>query len=158
MSSASLISLVLWMSKRRRGQKTLTEKVLLGPLVQMWYRRTTLINPTTTTTRRRTSKRTPQGLNRQPILRRRTREIALSTVILVISLVNVRTASGRAIKNQQIWLLVKLLEHRGMVIYYLQFFQSVIHLNDGLIPVLIYMCVLIYPCFHLIRLEGLDPC
>jgi hypothetical protein len=34
------------MSKRRRGQKTLVEKELLGPLVQMWYRRTTLINPT----------------------------------------------------------------------------------------------------------------
>jgi hypothetical protein len=63
----------------------------------MWYKRTTLINPTTTT-RRRTSKRTPQGLIRQPILRRRTREIAFSTAILVISLVNVRTASGRAIK------------------------------------------------------------
>jgi hypothetical protein len=62
----------------------------------MWYRRTTLINPTTR--RRRTNKRTPQRLNRQPIVRRRTREIALSTVILVISLVSVRTASGRAIK------------------------------------------------------------
>jgi hypothetical protein len=61
-------------------------------------------------------------------------------------------------KNQQIWLLVKLQEHRGMVIYYLQFFQSVIHLSGELIPVLISMCVLIYPCFHLIRPEGLDPC
>jgi hypothetical protein len=62
----------------------------------MWYRRTTLIN--LTTTRRRTSKRTPQRLNRQPILRRRTREIALSAAILVILPVNVRTTSGRAIK------------------------------------------------------------
>jgi hypothetical protein len=61
-------------------------------------------------------------------------------------------------KNQQIWLLVKLQKHRGMVIYYLQFFQYVIHLSGGLIPVLISMCVLIYPCFHLIRPEGLDPC
>jgi hypothetical protein len=61
-------------------------------------------------------------------------------------------------KNQQIWLLAKLQEHRGMVIYYLQIFQSVIHLNGGLIPVLIFMCVLIYPYFHLIRSEGLDPC
>jgi hypothetical protein len=61
-------------------------------------------------------------------------------------------------KNQQVWLLAKLLKHRGMVIYYLQFFQSVIHMNGGLILVLISMCVLIYPCFHLIRLEGLDPC
>jgi hypothetical protein len=50
----------------------------------------------------------PQRLNRQPILRRRTREIVLSAAILVISLVNVRTAIGRTIKNQQIWLLVKL--------------------------------------------------
>jgi hypothetical protein len=51
----------------------------------------------------------------------------------------------------------KMQEHRGMVIHYLQFFQSVIHLSDGLISVLISMCVLIYPCFHLIRSEGLDP-
>jgi hypothetical protein len=71
----------------------------------MWYRKTILINLTTT---RRTSRRTPQRLNRQPILRRRKREIALCAVILVISPLNVRTASGRAIKNQQIWLLVKL--------------------------------------------------
>jgi hypothetical protein len=35
-----------------------TKKELLGPLVQMWYRRITLINPTTTR-RRRTSNRTP---------------------------------------------------------------------------------------------------
>jgi hypothetical protein len=62
----------------------------------MWYRRIILIN--LTTTRRRTSRRTPQRLNRQSILRRRTWEIALSAVILVISPVNVRTASGRAIK------------------------------------------------------------
>jgi hypothetical protein len=69
----------------------------------MWYRRTTLINlTTTTTTRKKTSKRTPQRLNKQPILRRRTREIALSSVILVISPVIVRTVSGRTIKNQQI--------------------------------------------------------
>jgi hypothetical protein len=60
----------------------------------MWYRRTILINLTTTTT----SRRTPQILNRQPILRR-TMEIALPAVILVISPMNVRTASGRAIKN-----------------------------------------------------------
>jgi hypothetical protein len=72
----------------------------------MWYRRITLINPTTT--RRRTSRRTPQRLKKQPILRRRKRKIALSAAILVISQVNVRTASGRAIKNQQIWLLAKL--------------------------------------------------
>jgi hypothetical protein len=43
--------------------------------------------------------RTPQRPNRQPILRRRTRKIALSAAILVISPVNVRTASGRAIKD-----------------------------------------------------------
>jgi hypothetical protein len=59
------------------------EKELLGLLVSMWYRRTILIN--LTTTRRRTSRRTPQRLSRQPILRRRTREIVLSAVILVIS-------------------------------------------------------------------------
>jgi hypothetical protein len=81
--------------------KTLTKKELLGPLVQIWYRRITLINPTTTrTTTKRISKRTPQRLNRQLILRRRIRKIALSMTILVISSVNVRTASERAIKNQ----------------------------------------------------------
>jgi hypothetical protein len=84
------------MLKRRRGQKTLTKKELLGLLVPMWYRRTILIN---LTRRRRTSRRTPQRLNKQPILRRRTREIALSVVILIISPVNVRTASGRVIKK-----------------------------------------------------------
>jgi hypothetical protein len=63
----------------------------------MWYGRTILIN--IITTRRRTSRRTTQRLNRQPILRRRTREIALSATILIISPVNVRTASGMAIKK-----------------------------------------------------------
>jgi hypothetical protein len=72
---------------------------LLGPLVQMWYRRTTLINPTTTTTATRSIKRTLQRLNKRPILRRRTKEIALSVAIVVILPVNVRTASGRVIKN-----------------------------------------------------------
>jgi hypothetical protein len=71
------------------------EKELLGLLVPMWYRRIILIN---LTRRRRTSRRTPQRLNKQLILRRTTREIALSMTILVISTVNVRTASGRAIK------------------------------------------------------------
>jgi hypothetical protein len=66
--------------------------------VPIWYRRTILINPTTTR-RRTTSRRTPQRLNRQPILRRRAREITLFAVILVISPVNVRTTSGRAIKK-----------------------------------------------------------
>jgi hypothetical protein len=94
-SSASLILLALWMLKRRRVQKTLVEKELLGLLVPMWYRRIILIN---LTRRRRTSRRTPQRLNRQLILRRTTREIALSVTILVISTMNVRTASGRAIK------------------------------------------------------------
>jgi hypothetical protein len=84
------------MLKRRQGQKTLVEKELLGLLVPMWYRRTILIN--LTRRRRRTSRRTPQRLNRQPILRRRTMKIALSVMILVISPVNVRTASGRTIK------------------------------------------------------------
>jgi hypothetical protein len=49
------------MLKRRRGQKTLSKKELLGLLVPLWYRGITLINPTTT--RRRTSRRTPQRLN-----------------------------------------------------------------------------------------------
>jgi hypothetical protein len=44
-----------------------------------------------------------------------------------------------------------------MIIYYLQFFQFIIHQSGGLTPVLISMCVLIYPYFHLIRSEGLDP-
>jgi hypothetical protein len=62
----------------------------------MWYRKITLINHTTT--RRRGSRITSQRLIRQPILRTRIREIILSAVILVISPVNMRTASGRAIK------------------------------------------------------------
>jgi hypothetical protein len=65
---------------------------LLGLLVPMWYRRTILIN--LTRRRRRRSRRAPQRLNTQPILKRRTREIALSAAILVILPVNVGTASG----------------------------------------------------------------
>jgi hypothetical protein len=38
-------------------------------------------------------------------------EIALLAAILVISPVNVRTTNESAIKNLQIWLLVKLQEH-----------------------------------------------
>ena len=44
-----------------------------------------------------------------------------------------------------------------MVIYYLHFFQFVIHLIGGLILVLIFMCVLIFLCFVLTRSQGLDP-
>jgi hypothetical protein len=102
----------------------------------MWYRKIPLINPTRR--KRRTSRRTPQRLNWQPILRKRTRKIALSATILIILPMNVWTTSARAIKNQQIWLLVKLQKHRDMVIYYLQLFQSVIHLRGVLISVVIY--------------------
>jgi hypothetical protein len=42
------------------------------------------------------------------------------------------------------WLLARLQkEHRGMVIFYLLFFQCVNPLSGGLIPVLIFMCVLV---------------
>jgi hypothetical protein len=53
----------------------------------MWYRKIPLINPTRR--KRRTSRRTPQRLNWQPILRKRTRKIDLSATILIILPMNV---------------------------------------------------------------------
>jgi hypothetical protein len=56
------------------------------------------------------------------------------------------------------WLLVRLVERRGTVIFYLQFFQYVIHLIGGLTLVLIFMFVLTFPCFPLTRQVEFPPC
>jgi hypothetical protein len=62
-------------------------------------------------------------------------------------------------RKQQTWLLARLeKEHQGMVIFYLLFFQCVIHLSGGMILVLIFMCVLICFCFLLISAKVLEPC
>jgi hypothetical protein len=47
---------------------------------------------------------------------------------------------------------------RGMVIFYLLFFQCVNPLSSGLTLVLTFMCVLIFLCFLLISAKGLEPC
>jgi hypothetical protein len=62
-------------------------------------------------------------------------------------------------KKQQTWLLARpQKEHRGMVIFYLLFFQCVNPLSGGLALVLTFMCVLIFLCFLLISAKGLEPC
>jgi hypothetical protein len=42
--------------------------------------------------------------------------------------------------------------------YLPQFFQFVVHLSGGLIQELIFMCVVMFPCYLLIRSAGLPPC
>jgi hypothetical protein len=63
---------------------------------------------------------------------------------------SVQRLSGSQIRKQQIQFGL-MQEHRGTVIYFLLFFLFVIHLNGGLILVQIYICVLIFLCFLLIR-------
>jgi hypothetical protein len=54
-------------------------------------------------------------------------------------------------KSVNIWLLAKSEEHRRTVIFYWKLFQFVNHVSGGLILVLMFMCVLIFLCFFLIR-------
>ena len=68
---------------------------------------------------------------------------------------SVRIAKAR---NLPTWSLARLEEHRGTVIYYLQFFQYSAHSSGGWILGLIFMCVLTLLCFLLTRSEGLPPC
>jgi hypothetical protein len=51
--------------------------------------------------------------------------------VRITFLLSVRIA--RVARNLPIWLLARLKEYRGMVIYYLQFFQYVNPLDGGLI-------------------------
>src|SRR6266542_3910230 len=140
------------MLRRRQEKKIHVEKELSGVLVPIWCRRTTSMPRTR---RRRSHRRTKQRLSRQPRLRRRRKEFALCARVRITLLHRVRIAKAKSLLT---WSLARLGEHRGTVIHYLQFFQFVIHLTCGLTRGLIFMYVLIFLYFLLIRSEGLPPC
>jgi hypothetical protein len=84
----------------------------------------------------------------------------LCAVVLIIFLgtaITARISSSKGRENM-LMLLSGILrrEHHGMV-NMLLFFQFVIYQIDGLTAGLIYMCVLIFLCFVLIRLQEHDP-
>ncbi|PVH32820.1 hypothetical protein PAHAL_9G494500 [Panicum hallii] len=138
------------MLRRRREQRTYVGKELLVLQVPILFRRTT---PTRT---RKSHRRTNQRLRRQPLLRRRRRrELAMCALVRITLLQSVRTAKAT---TPPTWLLARLEEHRGTVIYYLLFFQSLVHPIGGLTLVLIFMFVLMLLCFLLTRPAGLPPC
>ena len=143
-------SLGLLMLKRRREQKTYVGKELLVLQVPILFRRTT-------PTRRKSHRRTNQRLRRQPLLRRRRRrrELAMCALVRITLLQSVRTAKAT---TPPTWLLASLEELRGTVIYYLLFFQFLVHPSGGLTLVLIFMFVLMLLCSLLTRPAGLPPC
>src|SRR6266540_3965498 len=141
------------MLRRRQEQKIHVEKELSGVLVPIWCRRTTSMPRTRR--RRRSHRRNKQRLSRQPRLRRRRKEFALCARVWITLLDSVRITKAKSLLT---WSLARLEEHRGTVIHYLQFFQFVIHLNGGLTQGLIFMYVLTFLYFLLIRTEGLPPC
>jgi hypothetical protein len=109
-------------------------------------------------TRRNSSKnsnKSPPLLLR--IRRTRKRKIVSLVVSLDTILESARRLSGSRTRKQQTQL--KLMQELwGMVIYCLLFFQFVIHLIGGLIQEQIFMCVLMFLRFLLIRSGGLPPC
>jgi hypothetical protein len=91
---------------------------------------------------------------------RKSRQLGSSTAVVArnTSLQSVRIARIRKMARVPTWLLVKLVERWGTVIFYLQFFQYVIHLIGGLTLVLIFMFVLTFHCFPLTRRAEFPPC
>ena len=145
-------SLGLLMLSRRREQRTYVGKELLVLQVPILFRRTTH------TRIRKSHRRTNQRLSRQPPSRRRRRrkrELVMCALVRNTLLQSVRTARAT---TPPTWSLASLEEHRGTVIYYLQFFQFFVHPNGGLTLVLIFMFVLMLLCFLLTRTAGLPPC
>src|SRR6185437_11196438 len=143
-------SLGLLMLRRRREQRTYVGKELLVLLAPILFRRTT---PTRT---RKSHRRANQRLSRQPpSRRRRRRELAMCALVRNTLLQSIRTAKAT---TPPTWSLASLEEHRGTVIYYLQFFQFFVHPSGGLTLVLIFMFVLMLLCFLLTRTAGLPPC
>jgi hypothetical protein len=111
--------------------------------------------------KKRTSRiRINQRLSRRLSSSRKSRQLGGATAVVArnTSLQSVRNARIRKMARVPTWLLVKLVERRGTVIFYLQFFQYVIHLIGGLTLVLIFMFVLIFPCFPLTRWAEFPPC
>ncbi|PVH66428.1 hypothetical protein PAHAL_1G243200 [Panicum hallii] len=91
------------MLRRRREQRTYVGKELLVLQVPILFRRTT---PTRI---RKSHRRTNQRLRRQPLLRRRRRELAMCALVRITLLQSVRTAKAT---TPPTWLLASLEEHR----------------------------------------------
>jgi hypothetical protein len=116
--------------------------------------------------KRKKSNRMPRSPSRQPHSKRRTKElVVLFAGVLITGQALVQTTNLNKRKNQlkrrkqQTWLLARpQKEHRGMIIFYLLFFQCVNPLSGGLTLVLTFMYVLIFLCFLLISAKGLEPC
>jgi hypothetical protein len=95
----------------------------------------------------------------QPILRRKARERQRETALCVASLgIGPRTVLSAKTGSLPTWSLARAEEHRGTVKYYLQFSLFFIHLIGGWILVLIFMYVLTFLCFLLIRSGEVPPC
>jgi hypothetical protein len=84
--------------------------------------------------------------------------VALFAGVMSIGQVCAHTTNLSKRRNLQTWLLARLKEeHLGMVTLYLLFFQFVIRLSGGWTLGLIFMCVLMFFCFLLVRSAGLEP-
>ena len=143
-------SLGLLILRRMQEERTYVGKELLVLLAPILFRRTT---PTRT---RKSHRRANQRLSRHPpSRRRRRRELAMCALVRNTLLQSVRTAKAT---TPPTWSLASLEEHRGTVIYYLQFFQFFVHPDGGFTLVLIFMFVLMLLCFLLTRTAGLLPC
>ena len=141
--------LALWMLKRRREQRmSVARRSVRGVLVPMWCRKI-LPSPNRRNFRKNSNKSLPLLLRR-----RRTREIVSLVASLSTMLESARRLSGSQTRKYQTQLRL-MQEQRGTVIYCLLFFKFVIHLIGGLILMPIYMCVLMFLCFLLIRSGGL---
>ena len=129
----------------------MAKKLLREVLVPMWCRKILKI-----LTRRNSSK--SSNKRQLHILRRRRRKRKIASLVASsgIMLGTARRVSGSPKKYANMVEADE--EHRGMIIYYLQFFQFIIHLIGGLTQELISMCVLIFLCFLLIRSGEVPPC
>jgi hypothetical protein len=150
------------MLRRGQEQKTLVEKEV-RLLVPIWYKGRTPMRHIII--KRRTSNKMPQSPSRQPRLKGRTKEVvALFAGVLITGQALVQTTNLSKRKNQlkrrkqHTRLLARpQKEHRGMVIFYLLFFQCVNPLSGGMTLVLTFMCVLIFLYFLIISAKGLEP-
>jgi hypothetical protein len=144
------------MLRTRQGQRmSKARRLVRGILAHMWYKRI-IPNHRKRNFSKNLSK-SPPLLSRR-IRRTRRRRIVSPMTKLGTMLENVMMLSGSLReRNQQTPLRLRQ-EHSGMIIYCLLIFQFVIHLISGLIPVQIFMCVLMFPCFLFIRFSGLPPC
>src|SRR3954464_3653774 len=156
------------MWKRRREQKTHVLEVPREVLMPTWYRngtssltssRTKASLMTKESSMERTRPHSPPSSRRRLIRRKM---LVMCAVILVIGLLLVPTALTSASMGRVARLLMlswaTLRRNMLGMVYYLLFFHYVILLIGGLTRALMYISVLIFPCFLHIRSEGLKPC